>query len=170
VTFDDFEEPDDIFSGLTTGTLEDLLDEIEAHWAEFGAAVSSFTDEEILRPQSIGDWSLKDLIAHVAAWEEEAARRIDEIIRGNGASLTWPTKEEEDAFNEAAVSASQGLSIDQVIKRLEDCHQDVIDMLASFGDELATADIEVPAGEWVPGWTYLHYQNHLPDIWRLKDS
>jgi hypothetical protein len=45
-----------------------------------------------------------------------------------------------------------------------------MDMLATFGDELAAADLEVRAAEWIPGWTYMHYQHHAPEIWRLKHS
>jgi hypothetical protein len=106
----------------------------------------------------------------VAAWEEEAGRRIQEIVHGNGASLTWPTRDEEDAFNAKAVEAGKSRSLDQVMKRLEECHQDLMDMLATFGDELVVADTEVRAAEWVPGWTYMHYQHHTPDIWQLKNS
>ncbi len=169
MTFEEFEDGED-FSEPLIGTLDDLLDEVERNWAELAAAARGLTDDEMSRPNTAGEWSLKDVFAHIAAWEEEAARRINEIAQGEGQSLTWPTREEEDAFNAAAVEKSRPQSLEQVMKRLEECHQDLMDMLATFGEELAVADMEVRAAEWVPGWTYLHYQHHGPDIWQLKNS
>jgi hypothetical protein len=170
VTFDDLEDGEDFFSGPTLGTLDDLINEIEAHWSELATATRGLTDEEMTRRGSAGEWSLKDLFAHIAAWEEEAARRINEIANGNGPALTWPNRDEEDAFNAAAVERSHSMPLEQVMKRLEECHQDLMDMLATFGDELAVADTEVTAQEWIPGWTYMHYQHHAPEIWQLKNS
>lgn len=169
MTFDEFEDAD-FLSDPSLGTLDDLINEIEAHWSELAEAARGLTDEEMARPAAIGAWSMKDLFAHIAAWEEEAARRIDEIARGNGPLLSWPSREEEDAFNAAAVEKSLSMSVDHVVKRLEECHQDLMDMLATFGEELAVADMEVKAAEWIPGWTYLHYQHHAPEIWRIRNS
>jgi hypothetical protein len=170
LTFDGFNDDDDFFSEPSLGTLDDLLNEIEANWGELAAVSRGLTEDELTRSGTVGDWSLKDLFAHIAGWEEEAARRINEIANGQGESLTWPTREEEDAFNASAVEKSRGLSADQVMKRLEECHQDLMDMLATFGDELAVANLEVTAAEWVPGWTYMHYQHHAPEIWQVRNS
>ncbi len=170
MTFEDFEASDDPFSEPSMGTLDDLINEIEAHWGELAAAARGLSDADLLKAATIGDWSVKDLFAHIAAWEEEAGRRINEIAQGSGHLLKWPTREEEDQFNAAAVERSRPLTSDQVMKRMEECHQDLMDMLATFGEELAVADTEVRAAEWVPGWTYLHYQHHGPEIWQLKNA
>lgn len=170
MTFEDFEDGDDLFSEPSLGTLDDLINEIEAHWSDLAGAARGISDADMSRPGTAGDWSLKDVFAHIAAWEEEAARRINEIVQGNGSALTWPTRDEEDEFNADAVEKSRGTTLDRVMKRLEECHQDLMDMLASFGDELVTADTEVKAAEWVPGWTYMHYQHHAPEIWQMKNS
>lgn len=170
MTFEDFEDRDDFLSEPSLGTLEDLINEIEAHWSEMASATRGLTDEEMMRAGVAGSWSLKDVFAHIAAWEEEAARRINEIAQGNGATLSWPTRDEEDAFNAASVERSASVPLERVMKRLEECHQDLMDMLATFGDELVVADTEVKAVEWIPGWTYMHYQHHAPDIWQLKNS
>lgn len=164
------EDGDDWLSEPSLGSLDDLLEEIEAHWGELAAAARGLTDEDMARPGTLGEWSIKDLFAHIAGWEEEATRRINEIVQGNGAQLTWPTRAEEDAFNAQTIEKSRHLAPEQVIKRLEECHQDLMDMLATFGEELVVADTEVKAAEWVPGWTYMHYQHHAPEIWQLKNS
>jgi hypothetical protein len=168
LTLESWDDSDDFLPEPSMGTLDDLINEIEAAWGELAAVSRGLTEEQMLAPGTAGEWSLKDVFAHIAAWEEEAARRINEIVQGNGLSLTWPTREQEDAFNADAVGRSRALSVDQVLKRLEECHQDLMDLLATFGDELVVAQLEVPAAEWVPGWTYMHYQHHAPDIWQVR--
>jgi hypothetical protein len=168
VTFEDFESSDDFFQEPSMGSLDDLLNEIEANWSELAAVSRGISDEDMARPGTIGPWSLKDLFAHIAGWEEEAVRRINEIVNGAGAELKWPTREEEDEFNAQTIEKSRDLSVERVMKRLEECHQDLMDMLATFGEELVLAETEVRAVEWVPGWTYLHYQHHAPEIHQAK--
>jgi uncharacterized protein (TIGR03083 family) len=170
MTLDEFYEDEDVLADEPAGGLEGLLHEIETRWAELASAARGLTEEELAEPSTVGPWSIKDLLAHIAAWEQEGARRIDEIVNGNGATLSWPDRDQENAFNAAAVADSLDRSVDQVVKRLEEAHRDFMDMLASFGDEVILAELEVPAVEWIPGWTYLHYQEHAPQIWAHKNA
>jgi uncharacterized protein (TIGR03083 family) len=170
MTNEDFFEDEDIFEDEPAGALESLLHEIESRWRDLSAAARGLSEDEMLLPGAVGGWSVKDVLAHIAAWEQEGARRIDEIVRGNGAVLAWPNRDEENAFNAAAIEESAAKSLDEVVKRLEEAHRDFMDMLASFGEEVMLAELEVPAVEWVPGWTYLHYQEHTPEIWAYKNS
>ncbi len=165
---DTFLEDDELPESL--GTLEDLVAEIENQWADLSAAVRGLTDAEMCRPGIVGTWSIKDVFAHIAAWEEEGAKRIDQIANGLGESLQWPTQDEENAMNARAVEVMRERTLEQVVKRMEEAHQDLTDMLVTFGEELMMAKMEVPAAEWVPGWTYLHYQDHAPQIWGFKNA
>lgn len=170
MTLDDYFEEDAFLEDEPVGALETLLHEIESRWSDLGAATRGLTDAELIEPNVCGPWSIKDVLAHIAAWEQEGARRIDEIVHGNGPELKWPDRDEENEFNSAAVETSRGKSPDEVVKRLEEAHRDFMDMLASFGEEVMLAELEVPAAEWVPGWTYLHYQEHAPQIWAFKNQ
>lgn len=170
MTLDDYFEEEAFLEDEPVGPLESLLHEIESRWSELGAATRGLSLEELIEPNVVGTWSIKEVLAHIAAWEQEGARRIEEIIHGNGANLRWPDRDEENAFNAEAVAWALTKSVDEVVKRLEEAHRDFMDLLASFGDEVMLAELEVPAAEWVPGWTYLHYQEHAPQIWAFKNA
>ena len=150
------------------GVIDSLVQEIEASWRELAASVRDLSPEMRVRPGTVGDWSVKEVIAHIAAWEAEAARRIDVIISGFGAELTWPTREEEDAFNAAAAAAACEAEFEAVEKKLEEAHRDFTELLYAFGEEILATPLDVPATDWIPGWTYLHYQEHAPQIRALK--
>ncbi len=165
---DDFLD-DDLFADSSIFGADRLIEEIEAEWTAFQALVADLPEDSACVPGKVGEWSVKDVIAHIAAWEQEGARRIDVILHGDGESLSWPTAAQENEFNAQAVAASSGRSLADVSRSMVEAHQDLVDLLASFADELMTAPLQVPAAEWIPGWTYLHYQSHAPGIRALKN-
>jgi hypothetical protein len=152
------------------GPLEQLLAEIDAGWRRLAAAVRGLSEAELMQPGAVGEWSVKDVIAHVTAWEQEGARRIDAILHGEGASLHWhDSREEEDAFNAASVARSAASPVSAVVQSLEDAHRDFVGLIAAFGDELTRPEVSIRAEEWLPGWTYLHYQEHVPQILEFRE-
>ncbi|MGF1504594.1 MAG: DinB family protein [Anaerolineae bacterium] len=50
---------------------QELLDELKAARADFMQAVEGLSAEEMLRPSAVGIWSIKDVMAHLVAWESE---------------------------------------------------------------------------------------------------
>ena len=149
-------------------TVDSLVEEIESSWRDLAAAVRDLAPEVRVRSNAVGDWSVKEVIAHIAAWEAEAARRIDVIVNGGGSALSWPTREEEDAFNAQAAAEATGLDFDRVERKLEEAHRDFLELLYAFGEEILATPLEVAATDWIPGWSYLHYQEHVPQIRALK--
>ena len=48
-----------------------LLEEVRAARAKLLAAIEGLTDEELVQPGAAGIWSVKDIMAHLIAWEAE---------------------------------------------------------------------------------------------------
>ena len=151
-------------------SVERLLQEIDLKWAALAAATAGLSEAEMDLPNVVGSWSVRETLAHIAAWEQEGARRIDLLASGGGDDLVWPTRDEEDEFNARAVAACAGLTPAQVIRRLEDSHRDFTQMIAAFADELAATSPAVRPEEWIAGWTYLHYEEHAPQIWAFRSA
>jgi len=75
--------------------------------------------DAMLRPRTQGDWSIKDVLAHIAAWEEEGRRRLALIARGRGDRIVWyETMAEVDRFNARAVKAARRVSLAATLRRL----------------------------------------------------
>jgi hypothetical protein len=168
MTWDDFPATDPAEESYLR--LERLLQEIDLKWADLAAATRGLSEADLEAPGVVGEWSVRETLAHIAAWEQEGARRIDLIVNGGGAGLRWPDRQDENEFNAAAVAACRGLSTPQVVRRLEDAHRDFTQMVAACADELATAGLPMAPEEWIAGWTYLHYEEHAPQIWAYRSS
>ena len=64
-----------------------------------------------------GDWSLKDLVVHLAAWQEAWATGMQQIARGERPQL--PGYEgDDDAFNAARVAEHAGDSWESAVQWL----------------------------------------------------
>lgn len=74
------------------------------------------------------DWSVKDLLAHVTTWEEEALKYLPLIIKGDK-----PPRYKQfgglDAFNAQMTEQKRGLSLFEVLRELDATHGQLIDYL-----------------------------------------
>ena len=118
-----------------------ILEEGNARLHELLDGVS---EEHLSREASIGggEWSAKDLIAHLATWEELALRSLAEWRRGE---VPWVESddgpfrrsgtERVDAFNARAVAENRGLSLEEVRRNSEETHQRLVAEITALSDE-----------------------------------
>lgn len=79
--------------------------------------VTSLPEEQVLKQNILGEWSIKDVIAHLAAWNWEAIKEVDRVLKN---AATWPARYEdkagEDEFNRKEVEKRKGMSWEEVLK------------------------------------------------------
>jgi hypothetical protein len=62
-----------------------LLKQLDKAWVAFTESYVGLSEVELLEGGVVGDWSVRDVIAHVATWEEEALKYLPLIIEGGRA-------------------------------------------------------------------------------------
>ena len=60
---------------------------------------AGLTDEEMLEPGVAGDWSIRDILAHVAAWDRAQTEAYRMMLRGERPALLDLDEEANEAFN-----------------------------------------------------------------------
>jgi hypothetical protein len=65
-----------------------------------------------------GTWSLKDVLAHLATWQDAAALGLEQIARGERPSLPG-FEGDDDAYNAAAVARLEHASWEQLLAMLD---------------------------------------------------
>jgi hypothetical protein len=141
-------------------TIPAILDRIDAAWRELMQALDGIPAGRLAEPGPSGDWSITDLYGHLAFWDEHAVREIGRA----GAGL--PRQDNEwQAMNEADHAARQGQSVDAQRAAMHRAHERLLERLRGEADADATR-IDVATR---PD-TYLHYEEHLPDVreWRQR--
>jgi hypothetical protein len=140
--------------------VKDILQRIDASWRELMAALDGIPEERLEEPGAVGDWSLKNLLGHLAFWDEEAVREFEQALAGLPRSDNdWQT------MNEADHAARVDRTLPEERTAMHRAHATLLERLEDVaGIEAARID------EAVRGGSYEHYQEHVPDIreWRQR--
>jgi hypothetical protein len=77
---------------------EGLLGRLDESRRAFVAALEAVDADLATVPGVMDDWSVRDIVVHVAAWCEHAVGALDLAIAGRGAEFAYSTRE-TDAMN-----------------------------------------------------------------------
>jgi len=136
------------------------------------AALDGLSEDEMARPGAVGRWSVRDVLAHLLAWEDEAVKRLDLLAAERPQDIAWIDDQDEqklEAWNAGAHERYAGLTLAEVMRRLEDVQGRILVGLDSLSEErLGTDAGPVPVRNWLPECTYAHEEEHCADIlaWR----
>ena len=161
----------------TPATSSELLERIDRAWRPFRDAVRGLGRARMDERTPAG-WTYRDLIAHVAAWEDLTARRM-RIYRETGVQ---PRPGEEggsglepfgdvDAFNARVVEAHRLVGPEALVDELDTSHRRLVGEIARLSDEQVRHDVlETPFGpqSWVvavvAGNSFGHYAEHAGEL------
>ena len=149
--------------------VERLLNRIDTAWAAFRASYAGLPDAALVVPGVTGDWSVKDVIAHVTIWEEEALQHLPTIIAG-GRPPRYATYGGIDAFNARMIEQRRGLALADVRRHQDDVHRRLVAFVRSAPEGQLTR--ETRARRRLRLDTYGHYPLHAEAIraWRERRS
>jgi len=144
-----------------------LLATLEAAWTALTDAYAGLPDAALLKPDVVDDWSVKDILAHVTTWEEEALEHLPLIIAG-GTPPRYAAQGGIDAFNARATEDGRRLSLAEVLRRRDDTHARLLDFIR--GQPEGTFAGQTRARRRLRLDTYGHYPEHTAAIraWRQR--
>jgi len=147
---------------------QQILDKIEQGWAAFNAAYAGLTDEQMVAPGVTGDWSVKDILAHVSWWEEEALKYLPYIVQGKRPPRYADLYGGIDAFNAQMTELKRGLALAEVKDQVEGTHRRLVEYLWSTPEEQFATETRFRRRLRLD--TYSHYPEHTRAIqaWRER--
>jgi DinB superfamily len=137
------------------------------------AFVARIPADQMLRPRTIGDWSVKDVLGHLLACDEETAKRFALIARGRGDRIAWfESMAHADRFNARTVARLRRVGLHTVLGRLRRVRTDMIRRFRRLpAASLHDATHAYPVTEWLPAPGWSHEQDHLDEVkawWRRQ--
>ena len=147
---------------------EELLERVRAGRTRLDGALHGLSEEDALRVGLNPQWSVRDALAHVVAWELEGAR----IIRAIQARTEKPprlTNELVDDFNARAVEDRRARSMREVVDELDAAHGAMVGLIESLPDDV---DESSATYKYIEGVTFHHHESHAAQIeaWRQQPS
>lgn len=121
-------------------------------------------------PGVVGEWSVKDILAHVSTWEEESLKYLPQILEEKKLPRYKDLYGGIDAFNAIMTEKNRELTIGDVFNRLDNTHQQLVEYIKGApDDQIAT---ETRFRRRIRLETFGHYPEHTAAIlkWRVKQS
>jgi DinB superfamily len=160
---------DPAFPGeLATGNprIGRMLSQLDSAWQEFHASYAGLTDEQMLIPGVCGEWSVRDLIAHVTWWDAEALKHLPLVLEGGRPTRYSVTYGGIDAFNALMTERKADLTLDEVRQEAVETHQRLVAYIVGESAERILAEPRFRKRLRLD--TFGHYPIHTAQIiaWR----
>lgn len=129
----------------------DILQDISKSWLALEKVIGRLSDEQISKPARVGEWSVKDVMAHITFWESRLTQDVKLLEQGQQP----PEDGDYEATNREQANKSRSASLGDVRAQFGAVHDDVMRLLEAS---------QVLSRELVAGNTYDHYNEHLDSI------
>jgi hypothetical protein len=150
---------------------ERLLRDLEQARNELRASYQGLSGEEMARLGAVGEWSVKDVLSHVASWDEVLLPDLARLARGETPALASVDLETAsfDSANAIIMSQRRNRPLDQVLRELD---IDRADVMAAVGRLPGPVLSEGQFGRLLIQITAAHDREHAEHIleWRRKEG
>ena len=143
-----------------------VLRRLEEEWTAFTASYEGLDERTLLTPGVTGPWSIRDIIAHVTWWEEEALTHVPHLLAGGRAPRYSVTYGGIDAFNALMTERKRALSLAEVFREQDDTHRRLIALVEHLPEPALAGDSRVRRRLRLD--TYGHYPTHAKAIRRWR--
>ncbi|MCX6550097.1 MAG: ClbS/DfsB family four-helix bundle protein [Acidobacteria bacterium] len=149
-------------------TRERLLKRLEAAWTDFTSSYAALSEPNLLEPGVTKAWSVRDLIAHVTTWEEEAVKHLPAILEGRRPPRYSVTYGGIDAFNALMTARKKDLSLAEVLRQQAAVHRRVIAAIERAPEDQLASGSRFRRRLRLD--TYGHYPKHAEAIRRWREK
>jgi hypothetical protein len=157
-------------------TKDELIEALEDEREKMLDAIDGLSDEELQRPGANGEWSVKDILIHLSAWEAEMVKLLWQAKQGQKPTSAHFNTPDVDARNQEWFEAYRGRELDRVLADFAALRQQTVRRVEAFS-EADLNDVQHfswlggrPLWEWVAGDSFEHEAEHAAQIreWRAR--
>lgn len=145
-----------------------LLKRLDKAWEAFKESYAGLSDSELMEPGVTGAWSVRDIIAHVTWWEEEALTHLPLILDGGKPPRYSVTYGGIDAFNAQMTEQKRSLSLSEVLRQRDDTHRRLIDFIQRAPEDQFIRETRFRHRLRLD--TYSHYPKHAKAIRKWREQ
>lgn len=153
----------------------EILRTLQAQYAELIAALADVPAEQLTKRPLVDWWTAKDLLGHIALWNQVALKFIREYKEtGVPKPLGIQGDADVDRYNKRGVAMRRDLSLEQVRAELDATHRELVTAIEALTDADLVKPLPAPWGEGamlerlIAVNSYQHTPEHIEHIANLK--
>jgi hypothetical protein len=148
----------------------EVFESLRRSHEEFLTAINQFSNEEMTTRPIVGDWTPKDLLAHVTRWENVCSGYLVHVAVGEAIP---PLEATSNDLNARWSAQDRNLTLDEVWQNCDESALRIRAMVESLEDKVLDQPmrgLDPEDDELLPLWriisfdTWDHYQQHIKDI------
>ncbi len=147
-----------------------LIAELNNEYAYWQALLDDIGEDNMTQPKVAGDWSIKDIVAHLTEWRRRAVRRLQAALKHESRfTPPWPPQlQEDDEINAWIYEANRDRPLADVLSDSRAVFQQLVDAIDAFSDDEFQ---DLQSSEWLQGeplsgksfFSHFH-EEHEPDM------
>lgn len=121
----------------TNGSKAQLLSDLQNEQAAWEALLSSIGNERMTEPGVAGEWSIKDIIAHLTGWRRRTVGRFQAALQHQPEPTPfWPSHlQDDDEINAWLAESNRDRSLSAILQDDRDVFQQLVSILSEFPEE-----------------------------------
>ncbi len=156
----------------------EILNALNDAQKKFDQAIDGLSDEEMQTPGVAGDWSAKDITAHLSRWEAEMGRILWQIQQGQKPDTAHFSGRPVDEINAEWSREMKSRPLELILSDYKAVRVQTIKRIQAFSDEQLSDPNSFPAlrgqplENWIVGDSSDHQAEHAAQIqaWRQKQG
>ena len=120
----------------------ELLAAIDQERPALEAFLATLTSEQMVAPGVVGEWSVKDVLAHLVEWEQMVLGWYRAGLRGERPALPAPGYKwsETPALNQMIYEKHRNRPLVEIMAEFQASHQEIVEVIRALtNDDLFTA-------------------------------
>ena len=136
-----------------------VIAQLQADWQAVKDLMDSVPRSRLLEPGVLDDWSAKDLMGHIATWEEVGIDRVRKLRAGEEIVRPYP---DINAFNARESARKSDLSLEEIEGQFVDTHSRLVEALENLPDRFFLPQPQPP--QTAAALTLRHCKQHAEDL------
>ncbi|MHA1907257.1 MAG: DinB family protein [Candidatus Thorarchaeota archaeon] len=157
-------------------TKSEMIAILQSEREELDDALNSLTPDQMKTELIQGEWTAKDIVAHITTWEHHGIGWIRSLAKGEKPLMPVPdtpmgeVRENMKVLNAEYTKNNQALPLQLVLDESRQAYEALLEEIENLTEEDLEKTFEYNwADEPVTGrryiaWRYWHYQSHLKHI------
>jgi uncharacterized damage-inducible protein DinB len=144
----------------------EVVEQVRASHDKLVNALVGLHEEEASQVGLNPHWSIKDVLSHIVAWEQEGTRIIREVEAGTRQPSRL-SKDQIDEFNARAVADRRASTMAEVNDEFRDAHAEMLALINTLPGEVDESSVTY---KYIYGVTIRHMAHHAAQISEYRNS
>lgn len=159
-------------------TKDEIFEALEDEREKFLDAIEGLSDDAMQEPGVNGEWTVKDILSHLIAWEAEQVKLLWQAKQGIEPSSAHFSGRSVDELNSAWYEEFHARPLDRILADFQAIRKQTERRVNAFSDKDFNDPQRyswlkgIPLWEWVAGDSFKHEAEHAAQIraWRVRKS